>query len=61
MPTLYPPTGHLPTHPKDLERETLDEAYNELRVAYRGLPVVLAGDLLRCQTIGSVSAHQWHA
>ena len=27
----------------------------------RGLPVVLAGDLLRCQTIGSVWAHQWHA
>ena len=39
MPTLYPPTGHFPTHPRDLERETLDEAYNELRVAYRGLMV----------------------
>ena len=39
MPTLYPPTGHFPTHPQDLERETLDEAYNELRVAYRGLMV----------------------
>lgn len=27
----------------------------------RGLPVVLAGDLLRCRTIGSVPAHQWNA
>ena len=26
-----------------------------------GLPVVLAGDLMRCRTIGSVPAHQWHA
>ena len=39
MPTLYPPTGHFPASPQDLERETLDEAYNELRVAYRGLMV----------------------
>ena len=39
MPTLYPPTGHFPASPQDLEREILDEAYNELRVAYRGLMV----------------------
>ena len=39
MPTLYPPTGHFPASPQDLERETLDEAYAELRVAYRGLMV----------------------
>ena len=39
MPTLYPPTGHFPASPQELERETLDEAYNELRVAYRGLMV----------------------
>lgn len=25
------------------------------------LPVVLVGDLMRCRTIGSVPAHQWHA
>lgn len=39
MPTLYPPTGHFPASPQELERETLDEAYSELRVAYRGLMV----------------------
>ena len=39
MPTLYPPTGHFPAHPQELEREELDEAYGELRVAYRGLMV----------------------
>ena len=39
MPTLYPPTGHFPASPQDLERDILDEAYNELRVAYRGLMV----------------------
>ena len=39
MPTLYPPTGHFPAHPQVLEREELDEAYGELRVAYRGLMV----------------------
>ena len=27
----------------------------------RGLPVVLAGDLMRCKAVGSVPAHQWHA
>ena len=26
-----------------------------------GVPVVLVGDLMRCRTIGSVPAHQWHA
>ena len=25
-----------------------------------GLPVVLAGDLMRCKAVGSVPAHQWH-
>ena len=39
MPTLYPPTGHFPASPQELERDTLDEAYSELRVAYRGLMV----------------------
>ena len=39
MPTLYPPTGHFPASPEELERDTLDEAYSELRVAYRGLRV----------------------
>ena len=39
MPTLYPPTGHFPAHPQVLEREELDKAYGELRVAYRGLMV----------------------
>ena len=39
MPTLYPPTGHFPAHPQVLEREELDEAYGELRLAYRGLMV----------------------
>ena len=39
MPTLYPPTGHFPAHPQELERDILDEAYSELRVAYRGLMV----------------------
>ena len=39
MPTLYPPTGHFPASPEELERVTLDEAYSELRVAYRGLRV----------------------
>ena len=39
MPTLYPPTGHFPANPQELEREELDEAYGELRVAYRGLMV----------------------
>ena len=39
MPTLYPPTGHFPASPEELERDTLDEAYSELRVAYRGLMV----------------------
>ena len=39
MPTLYPPTGHFPAHPQELEREALDQAYDELRVAYRGLMV----------------------
>ena len=39
MPTLYPPTGHFPASPQDLERDILDEAYNELRFAYRGLMV----------------------
>ena len=39
MPTLYPPTGHFPAHPQVLDREELDEAYGELRVAYRGLMV----------------------
>ena len=27
----------------------------------RGLPVVLVGDLMRCQAVGSVQAHQWVA
>lgn len=39
MPTLYPPTGHFPTSPQELEREELNNAYSELRVAYRGLMV----------------------
>ena len=39
MPTLYPPTGHFPASPEELERDTLDEAYSELHVAYRGLRV----------------------
>ena len=39
MPTLYPPTGHFPASPQELEREILNEAYSELRVAYRGLMV----------------------
>ena len=39
MPTLYPPTGHFPASPQELERDILDEAYSELRVAYRGLMV----------------------
>ena len=39
MPTLYPPTGHFSASPEELERDTLDEAYSELRVAYRGLMV----------------------
>ena len=39
MPTLYPPNGHFPASPQELERDTLDEAYNDLRVAYRGLMV----------------------
>ena len=39
MPKLYPPTGHFPASPHTLERETLDETYNELRVAYRSLMV----------------------
>ena len=39
MPTLYPPTGHFPASPEELQRDTLDEAYSELRVAYRGLRV----------------------
>ena len=39
MPTLYPPTGHFPASPEGLKRDTLDEAYSELRVAYRGLRV----------------------
>jgi len=39
MPTLYPPTGHFPASPQELERDTLEEAYSELRVAYRGLMV----------------------
>ena len=39
MPTLYPPTGHFPASPEELERDTLDEAYSDLRVAYRGLRV----------------------
>ena len=39
MPTVYPPTGHFPASPEELERDTLDEAYSELRVAYRGLMV----------------------
>ena len=39
MPTLYPPTGHFPTSPQELEREELNHAYSELRVAYRGLMV----------------------
>ena len=39
MPTLYPPTGHFPASPEELERDTLDEAYSELRIAYRGLRV----------------------
>ena len=39
MPTLYPPTGHFPASPQELEREILDEAYSELRIAYRGLMV----------------------
>ena len=39
MPTLYPPTGHFPTSPQELEREELNNVYSELRVAYRGLMV----------------------
>ena len=39
MPTLYPPTGYFPASPQELEREILDEAYSELRIAYRGLMV----------------------
>ena len=39
MPKLFPPTGHFPASPQELERETLDEAYNELRGAYRSLMV----------------------
>ena len=39
MPTLYPPTGHFPASPQELERSILDEAYSELRIAYRGLMV----------------------
>lgn len=39
MPTLYPPTGHFPASPQELERGILDEAYSELRIAYRGLMV----------------------
>ena len=39
MPTLYPPTGHFPASPQQLERDILDEAYSELRIAYRGLMV----------------------
>ncbi len=39
MRTLHPPTGHFPARPQELERDTLDEAYSELRVAYRGLMV----------------------
>ena len=39
MPTLYPPTGHFPASPQELERDILDETYSELRVAYRGLMV----------------------
>ena len=39
MPTLYPPTGHFPASPQELERDILDEAYSELRIAYRGLMV----------------------
>ena len=39
MPTFYPPTGHFPASPQELERDTLDEAYSDLRVAYRGLMV----------------------
>ena len=39
MPTLYPPTGHFPARPQTLERDILDEAYSELRHAYRGLMV----------------------
>ena len=39
MPTLYPPTGHFPASPEELQRDTLNEAYSELRVAYRGLRV----------------------
>ena len=39
MPTLYPPTGHFPASPQELERDILDKAYSELRVAYRGLMV----------------------
>ena len=39
MPTVYPPTGHFPASPEELERDTLDEAYSDLRVAYRGLRV----------------------
>ena len=39
MPTFYPPTGHFPASPQELERDILDEAYSELRIAYRGLMV----------------------
>ena len=39
MPKLFPPTGHFPASPQELERETLDETYNELRGAYRSLMV----------------------
>ena len=39
MRTLHPPTGHFPARPQELERHILDETYNELRVAYRGLMV----------------------
>ena len=39
MPTLYPPTGHFPARPQELERDNLDATYIELRGAYRGLMV----------------------
>ena len=39
MPTLYPPTGHFPPSPQELDRDILNEAYSELRIAYRGLMV----------------------
>ena len=31
--------GHFPARPQELERDILDEAYSELRHAYRGLMV----------------------